>query len=90
MDNIDIDLIKRNLTEVVTEEELDNLLKEKKQPVTYCGYETSGPVHIGTMVAINKQIDFQNAGLKVKVLFADVHTHLNKKGTEDWIVKKML
>lgn len=84
---MDIDLIKRNLTEIVTEDELDNLLKENKQPTTYCGYETSGPVHIGTMVAVNKQIDFQNAGLKVKVLFADVHTHLNKKGAEDWIDK---
>ena len=82
---MNINLVKRNLTEIVTEDELDNLLKEKKQQVTYCGYETSGPVHIGTMVAINKQIDFQDAGFMVKVLFADVHTHLNKKGAEDWI-----
>ncbi|PKP54415.1 MAG: tyrosine--tRNA ligase [Candidatus Altiarchaeales archaeon HGW-Altiarchaeales-3] len=78
-------LVKRNLTEIITEEEFNNLLKEKKQPVTYCGYETSGPVHIGTMVAINKQVDFQDAGFLVKVLFADVHTHLNKKGSEEWI-----
>ena len=55
---MNIDLIKRNLTEIVTEDEFINLLKEKSQPTTYCGYETSGPVHIGTMVAINKQIDF--------------------------------
>jgi len=82
---MNVEIVKRNLSEIVTEEELDNLLKEKREPVTYCGYETSGPVHIGTMIAINKQVDFQNAGFKVKVLFADVHTHLNKKGSEDWI-----
>jgi tyrosyl-tRNA synthetase len=80
------ELVKRNLAEVVTEEELDILLKEKKHPTTYCGYETSGPVHIGTLVAINKQIDFMEAGLKVKVLFADVHTRLNRKGSEQWIL----
>jgi len=79
------ELVKRNLAEMVTEEELDTLLKEKKQPTTYCGYETSGPVHIGTLVAINKQVDFMEAGFKVKVLFADVHTRLNRKGSEQWI-----
>ena len=82
---IEASRIKRNAAEIVTEEELDALLKEKKNPVTYCGYETSGPVHIGTMVAVMKQIDFAKAGLKVKVLFADLHTLLNRKGTEDWI-----
>jgi len=82
---IDASLVKRNTAELVTEEELDALLKEKKTPTTYCGYETSGPVHIGTMVAVMKQADLQKAGLKVKVLFADLHTLLNRKGTEDWI-----
>ena len=82
---MDASLVKRNSAEIVTEEELDALLKEKKTPVTYCGYETSGPVHIGTMVAVMKQIEFAKAGLKVKVLFADLHTLLNRKGTEDCI-----
>lgn len=80
----ELDLIKRNTEEITTEEELDLLLKEKK-PTTYCGYEVSGPVHIGTMVAVSKQIDFQNAGLTVKVLLADVHTYLNRKGDEKFI-----
>jgi len=82
---INTELVKRNVEEIVTEEELDTLLKGKKSPVTYCGYETSGPVHIGTLIAVGKQLDFQNAGLKVKVLLADVHTHLNRKGGEEWI-----
>ena len=79
------ELIRRNTVETVTEDELTTLLKEKQNPVAYCGYEVSGPVHIGTMVAINKQIDFQNAGLRVKVLLADLHTYLNRKGDEDFI-----
>lgn len=82
---IDASIVKRNAAEIVTEEELGLILKQGRTPVTYCGYETSGPVHIGTMVAVMKQIDFANAGLKVKVLFADLHTLLNRKGDEKWI-----
>jgi len=79
------ELVKRNLAEIVTVEELDALLAGNRRLSTYCGYETSGPVHIGTLVAVNKQIDFLEAGLDVKVLFADVHTRLNRKGSEAWI-----
>ncbi len=82
---IDLNLIKRNITELVTEDELEQLLSEKREPVTYCGYEVSGPVHIGTLIAVFKQIDLMNAGLKTKVLFADLHTYLNRKGKESWI-----
>ena len=77
--------ITRNTEEIITEEELTALLAEKKHPTTYCGYEVSGAVHIGTLVAVSKQKDFQEAGLKVKVLLADVHTYLNRKGSEKWI-----
>jgi tyrosyl-tRNA synthetase len=78
-----MDLITRNTEEIITQEELKQTLGNKA--VTYCGYEVSGPVHIGTLVAISKQVDFQDAGLKVKVLLADVHTYLNRKGSEKWI-----
>jgi len=79
------DLITQNIIEIVEEAELDKLVKSKKNPVVYCGYETSGQVHIGTMVTVQKLLDFQKAGFEVVVLFADVHTLLNKKGEEDWI-----
>ena len=79
------ELITRNIIEIVEEQELKDLLKKKKSPSVYCGYETSGPVHIGTMLSLNKLIDFQKAGLKVKVLFADFHTWLNIKGDREWI-----
>ena len=79
------ELITRNIIEIVEESELKALLKKKKAPAVYCGYETSGPVHIGTMLSIRKLLDFQDAGLKVKVLLADLHTWLNRKGDLDWI-----
>jgi len=81
---IDRDLVLRNTVEVVTEEELSDVLK-LPHPIVYCGYETSGQVHIGHMVTCCKLLDLQQAGFNVKVLFADVHTLLNRKGSEEWI-----
>ena len=76
------DLVARNTVEVVEESELKELLKAKKKPVVYCGYEVSGEVHLGHLVTITKLLDFQNAGFTVKILFADWNTWLNRKG--DW------
>ncbi len=82
-----INLITRNVEEIVQKEELAELLKKKKNPVVYCGYETSGEVHLGHAVTVTKLIDLQKAGFKVKVLFADWHTWLNRKGDWDFIEK---
>ncbi len=83
---MDRELILRNVIEVIEEQELDELIESGRGSV-YCGYETSGPVHIGTMVTVQKLIEFQKAGLDVTVLFADLHTLLNMKGKEEWIAK---
>lgn len=82
-------LIKRNTVEIITEEELKKLLKEKKNPVVYCGYEPSGPLHLGHFVTITKLMDFVEAGFKVKVLLADIHAFLNRKGNETLIKKEV-
>ena len=75
------ELIKRNTEEIVTEEELKKLLEEKIEPVVYHGFEPSGVgIHIGYIVGLNKHLDFQEAGLKLKILFADLHVWLNEKG----------
>jgi len=84
-----IELIKRNTEEIITEEELRKLLKEKKKPVVYCGYEPSGPLHLGHFVTITKLMDFEKAGFKVKVLLADIHAFLNRKGAEEEIKKEV-
>jgi len=74
-----LELIKKNAIEIIKEEELTNLLKKTKKPITYCGYEISGEVHLGHFVTITKLIDLEKAGFQVKILLADYHTWLNKK-----------
>lgn len=81
------ELIKRNTVEIISEEELKNLLKKKKKPVVYCGYEPSGAVHLGHFVTMNKLLAMEKAGFKVKILLADWHAFLNKKGDWDFIKK---
>lgn len=76
-----LELIKRNSEEVIGEDKLEETLKKSK-PIVYCGYEPSGDLHIGHFVTILKLKDFEEAGFKVKVLLADWHAWLNKKG--DW------
>ncbi|VVB50819.1 Tyrosine--tRNA ligase [uncultured archaeon] len=84
---MDESLVRRNTVEVVEPAELTELCHKSGHPTVYCGYETSGPVHIGHMMTVQKLLDFQSAGFKVKVLFADIHTGLNRKGSEDWIAE---
>lgn len=70
-------LIKRNAQEIVTEEELLELLKKKKQPVIYLGTAITGRPHIGYYVWVLKMADFLQAGFKVKLLLADLHGALD-------------
>lgn len=85
-----LQLIKRNVAEIITEDELRKLLAEKKNPVVYCGYEPSGPLHLGHFVTITKLMDLVEAGFKVKVLLADIHALLNRKGNEKEIEKQVV
>lgn len=80
-----LELVKRNSEEMVTEEEVENIIEEKENPRAYVGYETSGPVHLGHWISVRKLLDLQKAGFQPVVLWADLHTYLNKKGEEDWI-----
>lgn len=85
----DIESITRNTEEVITQEELEDLVlrakdPEEPNPRTYVGYETSGPVHLGHLTSIEKLLDLQDVGFDPVVLFADKHTYLNNKGKEEW------
>src|SRR3989344_4688035 len=75
-----LELIKQVGEEIITEEELVNLLEEKKTPVAYDGFEPSGNVHIAQgilrAININKMI---KAGCKFKILIADWHAWANNK-----------
>ncbi len=72
------ELIKRNTEEIVTEEELKELLKAKKQPAVYLGTAITGKPHIGYFVWVLKLADFLKAGFKVKLLLADLHGALDQ------------
>lgn len=76
-----VKLVERNISEVITREELKELLQRKAQPTAYVGYEPSGRVHLGHVLTVNKLRDLQDAGLEVTVLLADMHAYLNRKGS---------
>jgi tyrosyl-tRNA synthetase len=82
-------LLKQNTEEIITEDALKELIKKKKSPVVYCGYEPSGPLHLGHFVTITKLMDFAKVGFKVKILLADIHAMLNKKSSEEFISKEV-
>ena len=84
-----LELIKRNTVEIVSEEEMRELLRKNKKPVVYCGYEPSGNIHLGHFVTLSKILDFEKAGFKTKILLADVHAMLNRKGDGKEIKKEI-
>jgi tyrosyl-tRNA synthetase len=69
-------LVTRHTEEVVTDEELSDLL-ERDSPSVYIGYAPTGEMHIGHFTTIRKLADFAEAGLEVTVLVADLHAHLD-------------
>jgi len=72
-----IRLIKRNLGEIVSEEELRKLLKEKKKPSIYWGTAVTGRPSLAYFFPLLKLNDFIKAGFHVKVLLADLHGALD-------------
>ncbi|MDD2752997.1 MAG: tyrosine--tRNA ligase [Candidatus Portnoybacteria bacterium] len=85
-----LNLIKRNTEEILTEDELAELLKTKTEPVVYLGYAPTGRPHIGYMIPAMKIKDFVNAGFKVKILLADIHAHLdNLKSPLELLAKRV-
>jgi len=70
-------LIKRNTQEIVKEDELKKLLKEKKNPTVYWGTAVTGRPSIAYFFPLLKLSDFIKAGFKVKVLLADLHGALD-------------
>ena len=81
-----IKLITRDPTEeVVTQEELVNLLNTIPHPKHYIGLEISGFLHLGSLIVTGFKInDFIKAGIKCIVFLADWHTYINNKLGGDW------
>ena len=75
-----LELIKQVGEEIVSEEELLELLKTKKNLIAYDGFEPSGKIHIaqGLLRAINVN-KMTKAGVKFKMWVADWHAWANNK-----------
>ncbi|XP_050541003.1 tyrosine--tRNA ligase, cytoplasmic [Daktulosphaira vitifoliae] len=69
-------LIVRNLQEVLGDEKIDAILKERDLKI-YWGTATTGRPHIAYFVPISKIADYLKAGCEVKILFADLHAYLD-------------
>jgi len=72
-------LIARNTEEIITPEDLMEVLRSKASPTGYIGFEPSGLVHIGWMVTAQKVKDFVDAGFTFIVFLADWHAYINDK-----------
>ncbi|MCL4376484.1 tyrosine--tRNA ligase [Candidatus Parvarchaeota archaeon] len=72
-----LNLIKRNTLEIITVEELRNLLNEGKPLSVYIGRAPTGSIHLGHLVALGKLFDFEKAGIHTKILIADLHAALD-------------
>jgi tyrosyl-tRNA synthetase len=76
-----IELVCRPPTEeVITLEDLRNLLETEQHPIAYNGWEPSGLVHLGTgLVCAYKMKDFIEAGIRYKAYLSTWHAWLNNK-----------
>lgn len=87
MDVIDkAELISRPPTEeVVTHDELVNMLETNSKPKHYIGLEISGFLHLGSLVSTGFKInDFLKAGVDCTIFLADWHTMINDKLGGNW------
>ena len=73
------------LEEVVTTNELMQLLSTKTHPKHYFGIEISGLLHVGSLVLSGFKIrDLIESGFECTVFLADWHTFINEKFNGDW------
>lgn len=75
-----IELIKQGTAEVLTEDDLKELIKQKVPLKHYIGFEISGKIHLGTGLMCGKKIaDFQKAGVECSCYLATWHAWINNK-----------
>ncbi len=74
------ELVLRGAHEVVTRDELRDVLGRGGTPRAYIGLEPSGLMHIGTGFIVSSKItDLARAGFHTIVLLADWHAYINDK-----------
>ncbi|TFG33768.1 tyrosine--tRNA ligase [Candidatus Thorarchaeota archaeon] len=70
-----------NAEEVVTVDEVRNILKEKPNFNFYYGTAPTGPFHFAYMIPLNKLIELAKLGGNGTILLADYHAHLDDQKT---------
>jgi len=75
-----VDLVRRQTVELVTEDEVRALLARGGRPKAYVGFEPSGMMQVGQGFVIAAKIrDLVEAGFDFTVLLADWHAYINDK-----------
>jgi tyrosyl-tRNA synthetase len=78
--NEKFELIKKNTEEILGEDELKEMLKNKESIRHYIGFEISGKIHLGTgLMCMSKVKDFMDVGIDCSIFLADWHSWINDK-----------
>ena len=73
-------LVSQNLHEIITRDELQNLLETNDNPRGYVGFEPSGIMHAGTGLIVGKKMrDYADAGFHFIIYLAEWHGWINNK-----------
>src|SRR2546428_4401973 len=85
-----LELITRNLEEVLTEDELKELIESDTPLKHYIGFEISGKLHLGYLFTLMKVKDLQDVGAETAIFLADYHSAINDKlGGDIEVIKKV-
>lgn len=75
-----LQLVTQNLQEIITTNELRNLLETNDRPRGYVGFEPSGIMHAGTGLIVGKKMrDYVDAGFHFIIYLAEWHGWINNK-----------
>jgi len=75
-----LDLVTRNTEEIITSDEMRDMLETQTKPRAYWGFESSGLMHIGIGIVCGSKIkDMVNAGFDFTIFLADWHSWINNK-----------
>ena len=75
-----LELVSRNLQEIIVKDELQNLLETNDHPRGYVGFEPSGIMHAGTGLIVGKKMrDYVDAGFHFIIYLAEWHGWINNK-----------
>ncbi|UCD43901.1 MAG: tyrosine--tRNA ligase [Candidatus Bathyarchaeota archaeon] len=75
-----LQLVSRNLQEIITRDELRQLLETNDHPRGYVGFEPSGLMHAGTGLIVGQKMrDYADAGFHFIIYLAEWHGWINNK-----------